>query len=211
MKIAYLYYDILNLYGDSGNIKIIDRILKENKIKHEILYLSLDDELNFEDYDLVYIGSGTENNIKIVMNHLKKYQKDIKNYIENNKHMLITGNSIFMFGRELEKDKGLNIFDYNVLKVDRIKNEVFIKSLVSKKDIIGFENTCYKIDKLENTLFENEGIYYKNFIGTHIIGPILVRNPEFLKFFMNNLTNKKLRYDLKLEMKAYDNFVNMEG
>ena len=211
MKIAYLYYDILNLYGDSGNIKIIDRILKENKIKHEILYLSLDDELNFEDYDLVYIGSGTENNIKIVMNHLKKYQKDIKNYIENNKHMLITGNSIFMFGRELEKDKGLNIFDYNVLKVDRIKNEVFIKSLVSKKDIIGFENTCYKIDKLENTLFENEGIYYKNFIGTHIIGPILVRNPEFLKFFMNNLTNKKLKYDLKLEMKAYDNFVNMEG
>ena len=211
MKIAYLYYDILNLYGDSGNIKIIDRILKENKIKHEILYLSLDDELNFEDYDLVYIGSGTENNIKIVMNHLKKYQKDIKNYIENNKHMLITGNSIFMFGKELEKDKGLNIFDYNVLKVDRIKNEVFIKSLVSKKDIIGFENTCYKIDKLENTLFENEGIYYKNFIGTHIIGPILVRNPEFLKFFMNNLTNKKLRYDLKLEMKAYDNFVNMEG
>ena len=185
MKIAYLYYDILNLYGDSGNIKIIDRILKENKIKHEILYLSLDDELNFEDYDLVYIGSGTENNIKIVMNHLKKYQKDIKNYIENNKHMLITGN--------------------------RIKNEVFIKSLVSKKDIIGFENTCYKIDKLENTLFENEGIYYKNFIGTHIIGPILVRNPEFLKFFMNNLTNKKLKYDLKLEMKAYDNFVNMEG
>lgn len=211
MKIAYLYYDILNLYGDSGNIKIIDRILKENKIKHEILYLSLDDELNFEDYDLVYIGSGTENNIKIVMNHLKKYQKDIKNYIENNKHMLITGNSIFMFGRELEKDKGLNIFDYNVLKVDRIKNEVFIKSLVFKKDIIGFENTCYKIDKLENTLFENEGIYYKNFIGTHIIGPILVRNPEFLKFFMNNLTNKKLKYDLKLEMKAYDNFVNMEG
>lgn len=211
MKIAYLYYDILNLYGDSGNIKIIDRILKENKIKHEILYLSLDDELNFEDYDLVYIGSGTENNIKIVMNHLKKYQKDIKNYIENNKHMLITGNSIFMFGKELEKDKGLNIFDYNVLKVDRIKNEVFIKSLVSKKDIIGFENTCYKIDKLENTLFENEGIYYKNFIGTHIIGPILVRNPEFLKFFMNNLTNKKLKYDLKLEMKAYDNFVNMEG
>lgn len=211
MKIAYLYYDILNLYGDSGNIKIIDRILKENKIKHEILYLSLDDELNFEDYDLVYIGSGTENNIKIVMNHLKKYQKDIKNYIENNKHMLITGNSIFMFGRELEKDKGLNIFDYNVLKVDRIKNEVFIKSLVSKKDIIGFENTCYKINKLENTLFENEGIYYKNFIGTHIIGPILVRNPEFLKFFMNNLTNKKLKYDLKLEMKAYDNFVNMEG
>ena len=62
MKIAYLYYDLLNLYGESGNIKMIDKILTDNKIKHEILYLSLEDKLKFKDYDLVYIGSGTETN-----------------------------------------------------------------------------------------------------------------------------------------------------
>ena len=66
MKIAYLYYDFLNLYGESGNIKIIENTLKYNKIKHEILYLSLDDKLNFDEYDLVYIGSGTEDNQKII-------------------------------------------------------------------------------------------------------------------------------------------------
>ena len=55
MKIAYLYYDFLNLYGESGNIKIIDNVLKSNKIKHEILYLSLDDKLDFDSYELVYI------------------------------------------------------------------------------------------------------------------------------------------------------------
>lgn len=67
MKIAYLYYDFLNLYGDSGNIKIISNILKQNKIKHEILYLSLNDKLEFAEYDLVYIGSGTENNLLIAL------------------------------------------------------------------------------------------------------------------------------------------------
>ena len=81
MKIAYLYYDFLNLYGESGNIKIIDNVLKSNKIKHEILYLSLDDELDFDSYDLVYIGSGTEENQKIALKHLMNYQEDIKKYM----------------------------------------------------------------------------------------------------------------------------------
>ena len=34
MKIAYLYYNFLNLYGESGNIKIIADVLKYNKIKY---------------------------------------------------------------------------------------------------------------------------------------------------------------------------------
>ena len=73
MKIAYLYYDFLNLYGESGNIKIISNILKSNKIKHEILYLSLEDELDFASYDLVYIGSGTEENQIVALKHLMNY------------------------------------------------------------------------------------------------------------------------------------------
>ena len=47
---------------------------------------------------------------------------------------------------------------------------------------------------------------------TYILGPILVRNPEFLKYFLNNLTGKKLKYDLKIETKAYNEFVkNFKG
>ena len=56
-------------------------------------------------------------------------------------------------------------------------------------------------------MFENEGIKYHNFYATYILGPILVRNPEFTKYFLNRLTNKKLKYDLKLETKAYHEFV----
>lgn len=208
MKIAYLYYDFLNLYGESGNIKIISRILKENKIKHEILYLSLNDKLDFNSYDLVYIGSGTENNLKIALNNLKKYQKDIKKYIEDNKFMLVTGNSLDMFGKTLDNLESLNIFDYECNKIKRIMDEVYINSLVTKDKIIGFRNGCYELSKIDYPLFENEGVKYNNFYGTHILGPILVRNPLFLKYFMNKLTNKKLKYDLKLEQLAYNTFVD---
>lgn len=207
MKIAYLYYDFLNLYGESGNVKIIERILKENKIKYQLLLLSLEDKLNFDEYDLVYIGSGTENNQLVALNHLKKYQKDIKKYIENGKFMFVTGNSLEMFGQKIDKTEALEIFDFNAKKIKREMKEIYINSNLKHK-ILGFRNGCYEIDKIDHPLFENEGVHYKNFFGTQILGPILVRNPDFVKYFMDSLTNKKLKYDLKLEQKAYDEFVH---
>ena len=197
MKIAYLYYDFLNLYGESGNIKIISNILKYNKIKHEILYLSINDELEFNKYDLVYIGSGTEDNLLIALKHLSKYKNDIKKYIEDNKFMLVTGNSIDMFGKKIEDTKALNIFDYEVTKGKRKMEEVY------SNKILGFINN----DSYNNEYSDIDIIRYNNFYGTYILGPILVRNPHLVKQFLNDLTNKKLKYDLKLETKAYNEFV----
>ena len=197
MKIAYLYYDFLNLYGESGNIKIISNILKYNKIKHEILYLSLDDKLEFDKYDLVYIGSGTEDNLLIALKHLSKYKNDIKKYIEDNKFMLVTGNSVDMFGKKIEDNKALNIFDYEVTKGKRKMEEVY------HNKILGFiNNNSYNSEYIDSDI-----IRHNNFYGTYILGPILVRNPELIKQFLNQLTDKKLKYDLKLETKAYNEFI----
>ena len=210
MKIAYLYYDFLNLYGESGNIKIIADVLKYNKIKYEIIYLSLDDDLDFASYDLVYIGSGTEENQKIALQHLLKYKKDIVKYIENDKFILVTGNSVDMFGKKIIADKeyrGLNVLDFIVRQEKRKMEEIYIDSKITKNKILGFINNNSYPDRLEYPLFENEGIKYHHFYGTYILGPILVRNPEFLQYFLNILTNKKLKYDLKIEIKAYREFV----
>ena len=207
MKIAYLYYDFLNLYGESGNIKIIENTLKYNKIKHEILYLSLDDKLNFDEYDLIYIGSGTEDNQKIALKHLSKYKKDLKKYIEDNKFILVTGNSVDMLGKKINDIDALGIFDYTVKQEKRKMEEVYLDSNFTKKKILGFVNNNSYVSEFKNPLFKDEGIKYKNLYATYILGPILVRNPEFFKYFLNNLTNKKLKYDLKLEIKAYNEFV----
>lgn len=197
MKIAYLYYDFLNLYGESGNVKIISNILKYNKIKHEILYLSLDDELEFDKYDLVYIGSGTEDNLLIALKHLSKYKNDIKKYIDGNKFMLVTGNSVDMFGKKIDDNKALNIFEYEVSKGIRKKEEVY------HNKILGFINN----NSYNNKYCDTDIIRHNNFYGTYILGPILVRNPYLVKQFLNDLTNKKLKYDLKLETKAYNEFI----
>ena len=190
--IGYLYYDLMNLYGDIGNIKALTYHLKEQGIKPIIKRLSIDDDINFNELDLIYIGSSTENNREIAFNHLKKYKKEIKNQIENNKPFLITGNALTLFAKEY-----LDIFNINYQKSNRNVSEITTK--YKNIDIYGFINNEDKLiyNNIEN-LFQNDGIKYKNFYGTTLIGPILVRNPEFLKDFLEIIIkNKKKDFQLK--------------
>ena len=99
ITIAHLYYDILNLYGESGNIKILKYALEKLGIKVIIKFVTVDDELDFNDYDMVYMGMGIPENFEIVIKHLLKYKKDIKKFIKDKKVFLCTGNSYELFGK----------------------------------------------------------------------------------------------------------------
>ena len=105
--IGYLFYDILNLYGESGNILALEKYLKENNIEYEIRKLTIEDEINFNELDFVYMGSGTDENEYLALENLKKYTKEINEQISNNKLFLVTGNAIELFGKE-RKDKAWN-------------------------------------------------------------------------------------------------------
>ena len=60
VKILYLYPDLMNLYGSSGNIRCLERHIKEAGAEVEVVRASVGEELNFEDVDFVYMGAGTE-------------------------------------------------------------------------------------------------------------------------------------------------------
>lgn len=210
ITIAHLYYDLLNLYGECGNVRILKKILEEQNVDVVVKFLTVNDKLNFEDYDFVYMGMGIEDNLKIANKHLKKYKKDIQKYIEDGKYFICTGNSYELFGKEIafesETIKTLGIFDYKskILEERKIM-EISAKTDMIDKELIGFMNTGSTNDnKKENFLKninntdENEGIIYKNFIGTYLIGPLLVRNPELLKLIVKKIIKEKdSKYRLK--------------
>ncbi len=213
--IAHLYYDLMNLYGENGNIKSIKYLLESQKIKVIIDNISLNDNIDFNKYDLIVIGCGTYNNLKLSLNHLKKYKKDINEYIESNKLILATGNSIELFGQKIDEIEALKIFNYNSKKLDkRIVGDCITTTNLIKTKIIGFQNRESYIDEITNNLFKDKdiGIKYKNFYGTYLLGPILIRNPEFAKYFVNELIKRKnknykiKKYDLSLEKKAYNEY-----
>ena len=231
IKIGYLYYDLLNLYGENGNIKALKCLLDKLNINNEIHFLTVGDKIDFTKFDLIYIGAGTENNLKIALKDLLKYKDDLKKYIDSNKFLLATGNSIDLFGKYItinnKKLKCLNLFHYRVRyeKFRMIDESIFNCDFLDKP-IIGFQNQYSILEENKNPLFKvikgigsfpnstKEGISYNNFYGTYLIGPILVRNPHFLEYLTKKIILSKdskykfKKFPLKEEYKAYETFIN---
>ncbi|MBO6195626.1 MAG: hypothetical protein J6O56_04750 [Bacilli bacterium] len=209
ITIGYLYFDLLNLYGDSGNIKTLLYHLKEQGVKVDIKYISLGDKIDFDKIDLLYTGSGTNNNLLVALEDIKKYKKDIEKFIKDKKFILATGNSLELFGNYIvssKKIKALGIFDYVSMYQKRIVKDVNVKSNIIEDQIIGFENHNGNI-----LTFDEDIIKIDNFYGTYIIGPLLVRNPKFCSYFIKELITSKDKDfkfkegNYKLDELAYEN------
>lgn len=221
ITIGHLYYDLMNLYGEIGNIKVLTYHLKNQGIKVNIKNLSIDDDINFDELDLIYIGSGTNNNQLLVLNDILKYKEDIHKYYNDNKFFLITGNAIELFGEQIididnNVHDGLKLFDYYTKEnKKRIVNEVYIPSLFTKENILGFNNHFGSIYK-DDIKLDNKFIFNNNFYGTYTLG-LLPRNPSFTKYFIKQLIinkNKKFKikdFNFKLDKKAYTDFITFKS
>ena len=73
INILHLYYDLLNLYGENANTRCIKRCLELNKIKVNIDLKSINDKIDFNKYDLIYISQGSEDNLLLALEDLKRY------------------------------------------------------------------------------------------------------------------------------------------
>lgn len=231
IKIAHLYYDLMNLYGESGNVKALKRQIEAQGISVKVIFSTIDDELDFNNYDIVYIGAGTEENQKLVLKHLMKYKEQVKIAFEQEKFFLATGNAVELFGRYIlstdkKKTKALNLFSYFAKQEHfRMVDEALFKCDLIKEPILGFQNQNSVMRENKFPLFhvlkgsgsypnaKKEGIHEKNFYGTYLIGPLLIRNPEFLKYFVKqvilsiNPDFKCKSFPLSLEKKAHDTFI----
>lgn len=217
LKILHMYYDLMNLYGEYGNVKILEHHLKDIGIDVVVDKKSVGDEINFQEYDYIYMGSGTEKNQDVVLSDLKKYKQDLKKYINDNKYALFTGNSFELLGKRINKKEALGILDFSVLSLqDRVTSDVILKSKYFKNEVVGFINKMSNVINNHNPLFEvefgigenenndYEGVKYKNFYGTYVSGPILVRNPEMLKTLILGICEVKDR-DFKCKVNTYQN------
>lgn len=231
ITIAHFYYDLLNLYGENGNVKALKKALEQIGCDVSIRFITIGNTPDFDKYDLIYIGAGTEDNQKIALEHLLQYKKEIKKAIKDKKIFLVTGNALELFGKEIinkkkKHFKALDIFPYYSKEVDfRIVDEALFKTDLIDEKIIGFQNQASVIKDIDNPLFsvisgtgsypnsKIEGYHKNNFFGTYLIGPILVRNPKLLIYFCdlllkNKKYDNKYKLNLELEEKAYAEFMN---
>lgn len=216
VKILHLYYDLLNLYGEYGNVTIFCNILKKNNIDYQLDKLSVGDTFDFNDYDFIYCGSGTENKTEIALKDFVNRKDSFIESMNNNKHILFTGSSMYLLGQN-----GIGVFDFSVDKSsERICGDV-ICTCNDFKEIVGYVNTSYKlcnnndsdinIIKGDTSLLVNKGIGFRknNLLTINITGPLLVKNPYMLKQLVNELgidintntisQNQYIGYNITLE------------
>ena len=101
VKILYLYPDYMNLYGDNGNVRIMDRRLKDQGFEVEIEGRTITEpKIEVSGADFIYMGSGYETNRNYAADHLKRSLDDLVKAIDDGVPMLFTGNSYDILGKD---------------------------------------------------------------------------------------------------------------
>ncbi len=227
MKILYIYPDLLNLYGEYGNVAVLSKCLEAIGAEPEIYHAELGMEFDVNDYDMIYMGCGTESASMKALEELRPHRKEFELFIESGKLMILTGNSFELFGQYINDDKlgqteGLKIFSYGVNRTHkkRFLSDAIFTSMETDKKVIGFINKCSTIVGVSSPLFNveyglgndnlpsTEGFTYKNVLATNLIGPLLVRNPYLLEYIVGLIANaaglEMCALPLENEKKAYE-------
>ena len=107
--------------------------------------------------------------------------------------------------KELDEANKIAILDVNVPNTAQLLPQIISDVIVKNDEIgelVGFINKCSIInqnenDKLFDYLFKDnnlkdndfEGIRFNNLFGTHLLGPVLVKNPCFMKYIIKIILN----------------------
>lgn len=226
LNILWLYDDLLDLYGDSGNLTILTQRLGELGFASKLTHMSLQDELDLNLYQLVYIGPGKAKNLAKAAEHFARYAPMVRAAVENGLPFLVTGNARLLFGRTFTGEdgtahEGVGLFDYT----GRETGNVFISDVIScpvfapETRGYGFVNRTAHIDgNSGDYLFTvlrgagdseaeggGEGNLLHNYFGTWQLGPVLVKNPHLLEELLRRVAGDAYRpLDFSMEQKALE-------
>lgn len=191
--IGHVFKEQLNRFGDNGNIFPLINGLEKRDIPYEVREFSLNEELLLDDIDLLFLGNGDSRGKRLILDYLKDYKEQLKDFVESSKTIFATGTSYYFLGNYWEKKNehipGLGLLKLTVEELeDEDMEEVVLESTLEDKKtyIIGFlendeiENHSYKyLGKIiKGSKLRPEGLVYKHLIGTGLLGPVLVYNSD---------------------------------
>lgn len=228
IRIAHLYPDMLNLYGDRGNIIALTERMRARGIDVHTDAITMGKSFNADDYDILFIGGGQDFEQDVLLNDLKKGKDtQINKAIHNGTVMLAICGGYQMLGKYYKTYDGKMLEYIGALDFyTEGKKERMIGNYAYKTkegiEVIGFENhsgRTYLRNGVEplgkmirgygnNGRDSTEGVRFKNTFGTYSHGPVLPKNPQLADLLISKaLENKYGKSDLSplddsLETKA---------
>ncbi|MDY4721618.1 MAG: type 1 glutamine amidotransferase [Clostridium paraputrificum] len=234
LNICHLYPDLLNVYGDVGNILVLKHRAEERGIKVNVVDVSLNDKFNKDEIDIVFFGGGQDYEQSIVSEDLKNNKEEVlRQYIEEDKVLLAICGGYQLLGKHYispngEKLQGLGILDiYTEGGEKRLIGNTVIYNEDFDETYVGFENHSGRtfinglkpLGKCIHGYGNNgedgyEGCIYKNTFCTYFHGSLLSKNPELADRFLRIALEKKYgsvelkKLDDTFELKAKEHIIN---
>ncbi|MBQ9045614.1 MAG: glutamine amidotransferase [Oscillospiraceae bacterium] len=214
LQICHLYPDLLNLYGDRGNIICMTQRLAWRGLEAEVTEVPVGATADFTTFDLIFIGGGQDFEQEVLLPDLRAGKdRELKAAIADGKTVLAICGGYQMLGNYYKTWDGqqcdfIGAIDlYTVGSKERmIGNFAFACGEESGgSTVVGFENhsgKTYLGDGVKplgrilagggnNGSDGTEGVRHLNVFGTYSHGPILPKNPELCDHILETAFRRK--------------------
>ncbi len=198
IRIAHLYPDMLNLYGDRGNIIALTNRLEARGIEAQTEAITMGKSFNADDFDILFIGGGQDFEQDVLLDDLKKGKDvEINKAIHGGTAMLAICGGYQMLGKYYKTYDG-NMLEYmgalDFYTEGKPERMIGNYAYTTKEgiEVVGFENHSGRtylgsgVEPLGTVIkgYGNngedgtEGVRFKNTFGTYSHGPVLPKNPQ---------------------------------
>lgn len=227
ISIAHLYPELLNLYGDIGNIITLKKRCEWRGIEVDFEEIHVKDEI--KEHDLYFIGGGQDKQQEEVADILYSHKDFLLKERDNGAVFLGICGGYQLFGHyyqphDKEKLKGISLIDaYTVAGSKRFIGNVTAETgFLNPKTIVGFENhsgltylqgetkplAYVTTGNGNNGSDKTEGARFKNVFGTYLHGSFLPKNPHFADYLIELALEK--RYGEKIMLPPLDDKIEMD-
>ena len=209
LTIGHLYPDLLNLYGDRGNIQCMMKRSIWRGIEAETIAFSMGDSIDFSKLDIVLLGGGSDREQRIVCSKLSSIRDDFRSYVEDGGSVIAVCGGYQLLGHYYKTEEGtlegLSLVDlYTEQGSPRLIDNIVLENPDFSLPIVGFENHGGRTYIGNNKPFGKvlyghgnngedgtEGVLYKNVVGTYLHGPLLPKNPHICDYLLSNALERK--------------------
>ncbi len=215
LRLGYLYPDLLNLYGDRGNILTLVRRIRWRGLDVVVREIGLGERPDFAELDLVFIGGGQDREQALIAEDLAGVKADgLRAAVEAGLPLLAVCGGYQLLGRFYRTGDGRELPGAGVLDLwteagkRRMIGNVVIETdlwMEEPRTIVGFENHsgrtflgpgCRPLGRVRvgggnNGRDGGEGAVHRSAVGTYLHGPVLPKNPRLADWLLERALERR--------------------
>jgi len=161
LNICHLYPDLLDLYGDRGNILTLAARCHWRGIEPVIQQASLGEDLDFMGMDILFLGGGSDREQSLLVQDLMRREKELRNAIENGLVVLSICGGYQMLGRYYQMASGEKIQGLGIIDIWTIAGA---KRLIGNV-VVGLDEGVLSIDSDQVVAPRATGLKFKTLVG----------------------------------------------